>query len=90
MTSTSRLSLDSPSRPSESACQAKLGVDLPGARLLADRCSRQDAEAVAELLSVRRDPFDRLLAATALRRNWTLVSRDRGFAELAVPTLWLT
>lgn len=39
--------------------------------------------------AARRDPFDRLIAATARRRNWTLVTRDPGFAELAVSTLWL-
>lgn len=52
--------------------------------------SHEDAEAVAGLPPVRRDPFDRLIAATARRRNWTIVSRDPGFAELAVPTMWPT
>lgn len=51
--------------------------------------SHADAEAVADLPQARRDPFDRLIAATARRRNWTLVTRDPGFAELAVSTLWL-
>lgn len=48
-----------------------------------------DAEAVAALPPVRSDPFDRLLAATARRRRWTLVTRDPAFAALGVPTLWL-
>lgn len=48
-----------------------------------------DAEAVAALPPVRRDPFDRLLAATARRRGWTLVTRDAAFVELGVATLWL-
>lgn len=46
-----------------------------------------DAEAVAELPPHRRDPFDRLLAATARRRGWTLVTRDAGFADLGVAIL---
>lgn len=49
-----------------------------------------DAEAVATLPPVRRDPFDRLIAATARRRGWTLVTRDPHFADLAVATLWGT
>lgn len=49
-----------------------------------------DAEAVAALPPGRTDPFDRLLAATARRRGWTLVTRDPAFAGLGVSTLWLT
>lgn len=78
----------------------KLELELPDGVTFSAACrahgfqltdvSHEDAEAVADLPAVRRDPFDRLLAATARRRGWTLVTRDPGFAELAVPTLWLT
>lgn len=47
-----------------------------------------DAEAVAALPPARSDPFDRLLAATARRRGWTLVTRDPAFARLQAATLW--
>ncbi len=77
----------------------KLELTLPSGVSFAGACrahgftltdvSHDDAEAVNELPPVRRDPFDRLLAATARRRNLTLVTRDAGFADLAVPTLWL-
>ncbi len=77
----------------------KLELTLPDGMTFSGACrahgfsladvSHADAEAVAELPRARRDPFDRLIAATARRRNWTLVTRDPGFAELAVSTLWL-
>ncbi len=51
--------------------------------------SHADAEAGGDLPPARRDPFDRLLAATSRRRGWTLVTRDPSFAALAVSTLWL-
>lgn len=78
----------------------KLDLVLPDGMTFSGACrahgfsltdvSHEDAEAVADLPPARRDPFDRLIAATARRRNWTLVTRDPGFAALAVPTLWLT
>ncbi len=77
----------------------KLELTLPDGMTFSGACrahgfsltdvSHADAEAVADLPPARRDPFDRLIAATARRRNWTLVTRDPGFAELAVPMLWL-
>ena len=77
----------------------KLELTLPAGLSFASACrahgftltdvSHDDAEAVADLPAGRRDPFDRLLAATARRRRWTLVTRDPGFAVLAVPTLWM-
>lgn len=51
--------------------------------------SHADAEAIGDLPAARRDPFDRLLAATSRRRGWTLVTRDPAFSALAVSTLWL-
>lgn len=47
----------------------------------------EDAWAVCELPAVRADPFDRLIAATAKRRGWTVVSADPVFAGLAVPAI---
>ena len=44
----------------------------------------EDAWAVAELPAVRADPFDRLIAATARRHGWTVVSADPVFTGLAV------
>lgn len=46
-----------------------------------------DAWAVRDLPPSRTDPFDRLIAATARRRGWTVVSADPVFGGLGVPVL---
>ncbi len=51
--------------------------------------AHEDAWAVSELPLVRSDPFDRLIAATARRRGWTVVSADPVFASLAVSVVSL-
>lgn len=43
---------------------------------------------VRELAWHHRDPFDRLLAATALAGDLTLVSRDDVFDAYGVPRVW--
>jgi PIN domain nuclease of toxin-antitoxin system len=35
-----------------------------------------------------RDPFDRILIATAQVEGWTLVSHDGAFGAYGVPVLW--
>jgi len=40
------------------------------------------------LESLRRDPFDRLLVATALAERMTLVTRDGNIARYAAPKIW--
>ncbi|MGI8713444.1 MAG: type II toxin-antitoxin system VapC family toxin [Solirubrobacteraceae bacterium] len=47
----------------------------------------EDAWAVVDLAPSRADPFDRLIAATARRRGWTVVSADPVFTELGVPVI---
>ena len=44
--------------------------------------------ALESLPLLRRDPFDRLLAATALAERMTLVTRDRNIARYAAPKIW--
>jgi PIN domain nuclease of toxin-antitoxin system len=56
-----------------------------GFRLLA--VDHADAWAVLSLPATRSDPFDRLIAATARRRGWTVVTADAVFDDLGVPTL---
>jgi len=46
------------------------------------------AEAAGRLPPRHRDPFDRLLAAQALREGLTLVSADPAFDAYGVPRLW--
>jgi PIN domain nuclease of toxin-antitoxin system len=46
------------------------------------------AEAAGRLPFHHRDPFDRLLAAQALREDLTLVSADRVFDAYGVRRLW--
>lgn len=46
------------------------------------------AVATASLPLHHRDPFDRMLAGQALRRQLTLVSRDAIFDEYGVQRLW--
>ena len=43
---------------------------------------------VASLPRHHRDPFDRLLIATAMTEKLTLVSGDRAFKKYGVVTLW--
>ena len=37
---------------------------------------------------IHRDPFDRLLIATALAENMTLITADENFAQYKVPQIW--
>lgn len=48
----------------------------------------QHLSALAALPHHHRDPFDRLLVATALAERLTLVSADGQFSAYAVPVLW--
>lgn len=75
----------------------KLTVDLDPGMTFATVCAAQgfrllpidheDAWAVLSLPVTRGDPFDRLIAATAQRRGWTVVTADPVFDELGVPIL---
>jgi len=75
----------------------KLDLGLPGGQSFAQVCADQgftlatvtheDAWAVGELPPTRTDPFDRLIAATARRRRWTVVTADPAFAGLDVAVL---
>jgi PIN domain nuclease of toxin-antitoxin system len=35
-----------------------------------------------------KDPFDRIIIATAIAQNWPLLSKDHRFASYPVKTLW--
>jgi PIN domain nuclease of toxin-antitoxin system len=75
----------------------KLKLDLDAGTTFASVCAEQgfrpaaveheDAWTILELPSSRADPFDRLIAATALRRGWTVVSADPIFTQLGVATV---
>lgn len=75
----------------------KLELDLEPGTTFASACAAQgftlasvdheDAWAVLELPASRADPFDRLIAATARRRGWTVVTADPVFAGLGVSLL---
>jgi len=75
----------------------KLRLDLEADTTFASICAAQgfrllsidheDAWAVLGLPMTRADPFDRLIAATARRRGWTVVTADPVFDELDIPTL---
>src|SRR5437016_5531042 len=47
-----------------------------------------DLYRLANLEFHHRDPFDRLIAAQALARGLTLISRDPHFASYGVTTVW--
>lgn len=47
-----------------------------------------DAQQAGLLVWPHRDPFDRMLAAQALRASLTLVSSDEIFDEIGVTRLW--
>ena len=75
----------------------KLDLGLEGRESFAQVCADQgfklatvtheDAWAVTELPPTRADPFDRLIAATARRRRWTVITVDAGFDALDVAGL---
>jgi|688.fasta_scaffold450624_2 PIN domain nuclease of toxin-antitoxin system len=44
--------------------------------------------AAAELPLIHRDPFDRILVATALRDNLAVLTPDRAIAMYPVATIW--
>lgn len=68
------------------ATYVERAVQFDGIELLAIDVA--DAVAVAGLVYFHRDPFDRLIIAQALRRDWTVVTKDARFAEYGVKTLW--
>lgn len=47
-----------------------------------------DAEAANDLPDHHRDPMDRMLIATALRTNMTVITTDRIFEAYGVRTVW--
>jgi PIN domain nuclease of toxin-antitoxin system len=75
----------------------KLTLDLEPNTTFASVCAAQgfqlvsvehaDAWAVLKLPPNRADPFDRLIAATAQRRSWTVVTADPIFDDFDVPTI---
>jgi len=75
----------------------KLTLELPDGQSFATACSDQgfslvpvtheDAWAIGTLPDSRTDPFDRLIAATARRRGWTVVTEDPALRQLGIPHL---
>ena len=80
----------------ESMARVRLGVPLASVfteRLAALRIrllpvQLEHVVALQGLPLHHRDPFDRLLIATAVSERLTLVSRDRVFTAYAAPVLW--
>lgn len=72
----------------------KLDIDLRDGESFAQLCSDQgftlaavtheDAWNVTGLRPSRTDPFDRLIAATAARRGWTVVTADPAFEAFGI------
>jgi len=50
--------------------------------------SNDDAETAARLPLVVRDPWDRLIAAQALRGGLTVITRDDAIAKLGAAVFW--
>ena len=48
----------------------------------------EDAEAANDLPGHHRDPMDRMLIATALRSDLTVITTDRIFESYGVRTVW--
>lgn len=49
--------------------------------------THEDAWSIGALPATRTDPFDRLIAATARRRGWTVVTADSAFEAFDVALL---
>lgn len=75
----------------------KLDIEFADDATFATTCAAQgfslvavthdDAWSVRSLPPTRTDPFDRLIAATARRRGWTVVTADPSFDVLGVALL---
>jgi PIN domain nuclease of toxin-antitoxin system len=50
--------------------------------------SFQDVADVEVLPHHHRDPFDRVQAMQCLRRDWTIVSRDKIFDQYGIKRIW--
>lgn len=76
----------------------KLTLTVPSARLLAEHLPLNRTEMVGITLSdlIRleslpwhhRDPFDRLMAAQAIERRFSIVSSDAVFEDYGVARIW--
>jgi len=76
----------------------KLRLDTPIERFVPEQLAANgfrlldielaDVARVAMLRFHHRDPFDRLLAAQALRRRLAIVSRDRVFGRYGIRRVW--
>jgi PIN domain nuclease of toxin-antitoxin system len=72
----------------------KLELELDPGTTFASVCAEQgfrltsvehaDAWSILDFPPSRADPFDRVIAATALRRAWTVATADTVFTELGV------
>jgi PIN domain nuclease of toxin-antitoxin system len=49
---------------------------------------RDDIFKLSDFPNHHRDPFDRLIAAQALRRGYQIVTHDPLIAQYGVPVLW--
>jgi PIN domain nuclease of toxin-antitoxin system len=47
-----------------------------------------DGEGANALPDLHKDPMDRILIATAIRQNLTIITRDRIFADYGIATVW--
>jgi PIN domain nuclease of toxin-antitoxin system len=59
-----------------------------GAGFSALPISNEDAETAARLPLIVRDPWDRLIAAQALRGGLTVVTRDEAISRLGAAVFW--
>jgi PIN domain nuclease of toxin-antitoxin system len=50
--------------------------------------SLKDAEAAARLPLIGRDPWDRLIAAQAIRSGLTVITRDESIAKFGAAVFW--
>jgi PIN domain nuclease of toxin-antitoxin system len=50
--------------------------------------SWEDCERANRLPDLHKDPMDRMLIASALRNDLTIVTNDRMIARYGVPTIW--
>ncbi|MDA1044222.1 MAG: type II toxin-antitoxin system VapC family toxin [Verrucomicrobia bacterium] len=56
--------------------------------IITARITRQDMYRAAELPTYHKDPFDRLLIASALNQNATLLTPDAAIKSYPVSTRW--
>jgi PIN domain nuclease of toxin-antitoxin system len=83
-----KLSLDRPDFKLAAGWAERITREMEICGFLHIHIASHHLENLSKLPWYHRDPFDRLLIATAKTENLTIVSRDNSFKPYAAETIW--